>query len=277
MQEEYVTVDSLRIRYLVSGHGSPILLVHGVGEFLEVWKTNIADLSRQFTVYALDLPGHGLSQKPKTDFTLGYSVKFIARFLETMNIEKANLIGHSLGGVVCMGFAMNYPGKADKLMLVASGGFTNEVPLSYRLVRLPILGNILLGPTFLINKATIRVGLKRQFYNIDTAPEDWVSIVSKHLKMPDRKNTIRNIARSNTGNNYIKSRLTNNNMLPMVELPTLIVHGRQDRLVPVENARNASNLIPHAGLEILDECGHHPQIEKTPEFNNLVLQFFKPD
>ena len=276
LYEEYITVDDLRIRYLVSGDGPPVLLVHGIGEFMEIWKNNIVNLSQQFTVYTLDLPGHGLSEKLKKDFTRDFSINFIARFMEAIDVDRANLIGHSLGGPICMAFVINYPEKANKLILVASGGFTDKVPLSYRLVRLPIVSNILLGPTLLVNKATIRIGLKRQFYDEKTAPKDWVDIVSRHLKMSERKNTIRNIAKSNPANTDIMPRSTNG-ILSMVKQPTLIVHGRQDRLIPVDYAHIASNLIPGARLQVMEECGHHPQIEKATEFNELVSQFLSPD
>ena len=275
MNEEYIIIDGIKIRRLVSGHGPPILLVHGLGEFLEIWISNIAGLSQKFTVYAMDLPGHGLSEKTREDYTLGFSVNFIAKFMKAAGLHKVNLVGHSLGGAICVGFTMNFPDKVDNLILVSSGGFTDEIPLSYRLVRLPFLANILLGPTFLVNRATIGVGVKRQFYNPDTAPEDWFEIVSRHLKKPERKATIRNIIKSNTNIPDMESRITNSNMYPLVEQPTLIVHGMQDKLTPVEHALNANNMIPHATLRVFDECGHHPQIEKAQEFNDLVLSLLK--
>ena len=276
MNEEFIIIDGIKIRYLVSGHGPPILLVHGLGEFLEIWTSNITGLSQGFTVYAMDLPGHGLSEKTDEDYTFGFSVNFVAKFIKAVGLGKVNLIGHSLGGAICLGFTMNFPDKVDNLILTSSGGFTNEIPLSYRLVKLPILANILLGPTFLINRATIGVGVKRQFYNPDTAPEDWFEIVSRHLKMPGRKATIRNIVKSNTNIPGIESSITNSNLFPLVEQPTLIVHGKQDKLIHVENTRSTKNLIPHASLKVLDECGHHPQIEKAEEFNGLVLSFLTP-
>jgi len=275
MNEEFITIDGIKIRYLVSGNGPPILLVHGLGEFLEIWTYIITGLSQEFTVYAVDLPGHGLSKKTGEDYTFGFSVNFVAKFIKALDLDKVNLIGHSLGGAICVGFTMNFPGKVDKLILTSSGGFTDEIPLSYRLVRLPLLSNILLGPAFLVNRATIRVGLRRQFYNPGTAPEDWFEIVSRHLKRPERKATIKNIVKSNTNIPDIEFRITHSNIFPLVEQPTLIVHGRQDKLIPIENALNAKKLIPHASLEVLDECGHHPQIEKAQEFNELVLSFLK--
>ena len=124
MNEEYIIIDGIKIRRLVSGHGPPILLVHGLGEFLEIWISNIAGLSQKFTVYAMDLPGHGLSEKTREDYTLGFSVNFIAKFMKAAGLHKVNLVGHSLGGAICVGFAMNFPDKVDNLVLVSTGETT---------------------------------------------------------------------------------------------------------------------------------------------------------
>jgi len=275
MNEEYVTVDGLNIRYLVRGTGPVILLVHGLGEFLEGWLFNLVALSEYFTVYAIDLPGHGLSEEPKHDYTLGFYVKFVVNFMAIMGISRASLLGHSMGGPICLSLAVDFPGKLDKLILVDSGGFSNKVSLGYRLATLPLLGDILLGPMLLINKTIIGVGMRRHFYNPEIVPEEWIDAACKYLKRPKRKKTMLNIIKNYTSIGSIHPEASVTDKLPLVKQPTLIIHGMQDKIIPVEHAYNACNLIPHARLEIFNQCGHNPQIEKASEFNEVVLTFLR--
>jgi len=271
--ERYVSVDGLRTRYLLRGSGPPLLLVHGLGEFLEAWLSNIVPLSEYFTVYAIDLPGHGLSEDSKHDCTLGFNVQFIINFMEVMGIPRARLIGHSMGGPICLSLAVDFPGKVDKLILVDSGGFSDKVSLTYRLATLPLLGNILLGPSLLMNRTTIRAGMKRQFYNPKIVPEEWFYAACQHLKRPKRNKTMLNIIRSYTSIGGIRPEANITDKLPLMKQPTLIIHGMQDRVIPIEHACKARKLIPHAKLEVFSECGHNPQVEKAPEFNETVLRF----
>jgi 4,5:9,10-diseco-3-hydroxy-5,9,17-trioxoandrosta-1(10),2-diene-4-oate hydrolase len=273
--EKYVTVDSLKIRYLVEGTGPAIILVHGLGEFLESWLSNIATLSEYFTVYAIDLPGHGLSEESTNNHSISSNAKFIINFMSTMGISHASLLGHSMGGPICLSLAADFPGKVDKLVLVDSGGFYNKVSINYRLATIPFLGKILLGSPFLINKVTIRFGMGRQFHNPETVPVEWIDAANKHLKRPNRNDMMLNIIKNYTGIGSIHPEASITDKLAQVKQPTLIIHGMQDKVIPVEHIYNAHNLIPRAKLEIFDRCGHNPQIEKAAEFNEAVLAFLR--
>jgi len=275
MNEKYVTVDGLNIRYLVRGTGPVIILVHGLGEFLEGWLFNLAALSKHYMVYAIDLPGHGLSEESKHNHTIGSNVKFIVNFMATMGIPRASILGHSMGGPICLSLAVDYPEKVDKLILVDSGGFHDKVSWGYRLATIPFLGKILLGSPLLINKATIRFGMRRQFYNPEIVPEEWIDAANKHLRRPKRNEMMLDIIKNYTGIGSIHPEASITNKLPQVQQPTLIIHGMQDNVIPVKHAYNACNLIPHARLEIFDQCGHNPQIEKASKFNELVLAFLR--
>jgi len=129
VDERCVNIGGISTRYVVEGRGSPILLIHGFGEFLEVWGYNISPLSEHFTVYALDLPGHGLSEEPRADYTLDYAARFVADFMKTLEIKRASLVGHSLGGLLCLKIAIDFPDRVDKLILVDSAGLSNRWPV----------------------------------------------------------------------------------------------------------------------------------------------------
>ena len=274
LNEQYVTVEGIQIRYVSIGNGPPLLLVHGFGEFIEVWIYNIPSLSERFTVYAMDMPGHGKSEEPGQEYNLPFATKFITSFINAMGIQRTNMIGHSLGGLACLSVTLDFPDKVDKLILVDSDGFSKETPLIYRLATLPLLGEIMLKPTV---KAAIRAGMKKRFYNPELITEEWVDLSFKYMKMPKTKDTLLNIVRSNTTINGFHPEVVITDKLHLVNVPTLIIHGMQDTVIPIQQAREASNLIPHAKLKVIEKCGHNPHLEKPEEFNQAVLEFLTND
>jgi 4,5:9,10-diseco-3-hydroxy-5,9,17-trioxoandrosta-1(10),2-diene-4-oate hydrolase len=270
LEAKFIWVRGMRIRYIVNGGGSPVLLLHGFGQFLEVWWFNIGPLSEQYQVYAMDLPGHGLSDKPVVDYTLSFTTEFIIGFMEALGIGRASLIGHSMGGAICLGAAISFPDKVDKIIPVDSGGLSEKVPLLYRLCTLPILGDILIRPTV---KAGVRHRIERAFYNPDLVSEEMVNLNYEFLKMHGVKDTMLSILRSGASISgpYPEAIITDK--LHLIKSPTLLIHGAQDEVVPLEYAQNACRLIPDCSLEIIDECGHCPHLEKASEFNEAVISF----
>jgi 4,5:9,10-diseco-3-hydroxy-5,9,17-trioxoandrosta-1(10),2-diene-4-oate hydrolase len=277
VSDRYVNIDGVSIHYVVEGHGPPVLLIHGLGEFLEVWSRNIARLSEYFSVYAVDLPGHGLSGKPLGSYALDFTSEFIVHFMQALEIERANLVGHSLGAVVCLNLAISFPEKINKLVLVDAAGLSKKVPLTYRMTTLPVLGYILLGLGLFVNKKVIRKGLKmkRHFYNPNIVDEAWINATYKYLKRPERNDAILNVIRSNIslGGMYREASIADK--LHLVKVPTLVVHGAEDKVIPFRYAQLACKLIPNARCEVIDECGHCPQIEKAAQFNDMVVTFLR--
>ena len=270
LDEKYIAVNGINIRYVVMGTGAPVLLVHGFGEFMEVWWFNIRPLSERYQVYAMDLPGHGLSDKPAIDYSLFFATEFVINFMETIGIEHASLIGHSMGGGMCLNVAINFPERVDKLILVDSGGLSKEAPLLYRLCTLPIVGEVVTAPTV---KVGLRRGIKRAFYNPDLVTEEMVDKDYEFMKMPETKRAMLNIIRSNADIRGPYPETVMTDKLHLVKSPTLLIHGAQDEVAPVEYAQNACQLIPNARLKVINECGHCPHIEKASEFNEAVIAF----
>jgi len=270
MNERYIDIDGISIHYVSKGRGPELLLFHGFGEFLETWRANIDSLSQYYTVYALDLPGHGLSQKPEVSYTLDFGTSFALGFMEALKIKHAGLIGHSVCGSLCLNLAIKFPEKVDSIILVGSTGLSKkEAFLLYRLA-MP-LGKLAIEPT----KADVLAGVKQAFYNPEIVGEELMNKAYQYLMMSKTKDALLNILRSNVGTNGIKPEVILADRLHLVKSPTLIIHGMQDRLIPIEYARDACNLIPEAGLKVFDGCGHCPHIEKAEEFNQAVIAFPK--
>jgi len=269
-----INIKGINIRYTVRGSGAPVLLLHGIGEFLEIWWSNIEPLSEHFTVYAMDLPGHGLSDKPAINYTLPFINEFLSDFMGEMGIEHAHFIGHSLGGIIALSMATNLPEKVDKLVLVDCGGLARETPFMYRLAAIPLVGELLVKPTV---KSSMRRRIEGAFYNPDVVTEEMVEKSYEFMKMPEVKRAMLKIMRNNVGLRGLYPESIMTDKLHLVKAPTLLIHGEQDTLIPLAHARNAAKLIPNARLEVLKECGHVPHIEKTTEFNKIVIEFLKSE
>jgi len=267
---KYINVDGISTRYVSQGKGPVLLLFHGFAEFLETWFFNIDSLSQYYTVYAIDLPGHGLSQEPRVSYTLDFGTKFALSFMKALKIKRSTLIGHSVCGSLCLNLAIKFPDKVDRLILVGSTGLNKkEASFLYRLVTL--LGKFIIEPT----KADVLAGVKKAFYNPEVATEELVNKAYQYLIMSKTKDALLNIVRSNVDGKNIKPEVILDERLRLVSSPTLIIHGAQDRVIPVEYAYDACNLIPKARLKVLAECGHCPHIEKASEFNQAATAFLK--
>jgi len=275
MQDFFVKVNGIDVHYVKKGSGPPVLLIHGLGEFFESWMFNIDGLSSEFTVYAMDLPGHGLSEEWTDEYNIESGTRFLYGFMEAVGIDKAVIVGHSLGGPMTVGLAVRHPEKVEKLVLVNSGGFDDHVSMGYRLATVPVLGRIMLGPRQIFNRKTIRFGMRRQFFNAGAVPEAWVEAACTHFRRPNRNSMLMKIIRSYTGLRGIKKDVTILNLLPEIHQPVLIVHGENDNVVPVEKVREACRLIDSAAVTIFNECGHNPHIEKSSEFNEAVASFLR--
>ena len=272
IDSKFITVKGSNIRYIVRGSGAPVLLIHGFGEFLETWWFNIEQLSEYYEVYAMDLPGHGLSDKPPVNYTLPFATKFICDFMQALGIERAHLIGHSLGAAIDLNMAINSPDRVDKLILIDCGGLSEEVPFLYRLCTLPFLGEVIMKPTV---KSSLRSGIKGVFYNPDLVTEEMVDKDYEFLKMPETKRVMLNMIRSNADFSGMHPEVVLTDKLHLVESPALFIHGEQDTVVSLDDVRDACDLMPDARLEVIPECGHCPHIEKPREFNGAAIAFLE--
>ncbi len=127
-QDRYVQVGQINTRYWTEGDkGTTVILLHGIGSSVETWTYNISVLAQHHRVYAVDLVGAGRSDKPPATYSLTYLAQFVLGFMDAMSIECASLVGNSLGGGVALQFALNFPQKVEKLVLVNSLGLGKEI------------------------------------------------------------------------------------------------------------------------------------------------------
>ncbi len=272
-EDRYVKVGGINTRYWVTGQGSPLLLIHGLGASCDYWRYNVRGLSQGYQVYAFDLPGFGRSDKRIDDYSLHFAGEFVAAFLDAQGMERASLVGNSLGGVIALQFAVQYPHRLEKLVLVSSGGLGRELHLSFRLLTVPLLGEFIAGAWG--TRPGTRLTLRSIVYDPQVIRDEFLDQMVELARLPRAKEMLLSVAR--TG---IDLRGQNMKLLepllrrvPEIGAPTLIIWGAQDPIIPVAHAFLAHQMIRNSQLHILDRCGHVPQIEKPEEFNQLVLDF----
>ena len=268
-KSRYVTVDGIDTHYVVAGQGPPLLLVHGLGASVVTWRDNIGPLSNAFQVYAIDLPGHGDTDKPDFDYAADAIVDFIMGFAQSLNLDRPGIIGNSIGGALGMMTAIRYPELVSRLILVSSASLGREVSIYLRLVSLPILGDVLESSSV----GGTKFMLYKVFHDRSFATEELVEELFRCRRMPGAKKAVVRVIRNTINLLGVRKEHILVDKLECLKLPVMIVWGAQDQILPVSHAYRASKAAAHVRLQVFDQCGHWPHIEKASEFNSLVLKF----
>ncbi len=273
MEDRYVEVGGANIRYWAMGSGPPLLLIHGLGASVEYWQQNIEPLSQHCRVYAMDLLGFGRSDKPRIEYSLHYAAQFIADFMDAQGIERASLVGNSMGGLISLQFAIEFPERLDKLVLVDNAGFGRELIWIFRLMTLPVLGEALYGP----NERGMRTLQRMLFYDKRFVTDEWVEQNLEMARLPGARDFFLSVLRYGVNLRGLRPEILEPLLaqIPGIEAPTLIVWGAQDRFIPVAHGHIGHRMIAGSRLHIFDRCGHVPQIERAEGFNRLVADFLK--
>jgi pimeloyl-ACP methyl ester carboxylesterase len=257
--DKTVAVFGQTIHYWDAGSGPVVVLVHGLGSRKEDWLPVVAPLSQKYRVLVPDQIGFGHSDKPLMDYRIQTYVDFLDEFLRDLKVEKASLVGESLGGWISALYAAEITGGAhvvpvEKLVLVDAAGLNQEKPVP------PVL-----NPSTL---AGMRGLMEAIFYDTSWVTEDALRrIFADKLSLHDGY-TVRSIL----SNPAIASERLDNR-LGEIHVPTLVVWGKQDNLLPIVNGERYAAGIAGARLVSFDKCGHVPPIEKAEEFVSTVTAF----
>ncbi|WP_234009289.1 alpha/beta fold hydrolase [Deinococcus sp. NW-56] len=270
----FLEVSGVRTRHVHAGTGPPAVLLHGIGRSLEDWSETVGPLAARHTVYAPDLIGFGLTDKPDVPYTLAGLARFVRHYLGAVGETRpVTLIGNSLGGAVAAQFALLYPERTRALVLVGSAGFGQSVALTLRLVTVPRLGEVLLRPSPLSARRTVE-SLFHDPRHVTPERVRW----AEHLGwQPGAARAFLRVARHLGAwrGLHPEWRRTLAGGLAGRNLPTLIVWGDRDRIVPADHLEEARRIHPHAQVHLFPDTGHVPQIERAADFNRLVLDFLE--
>ena len=284
-QSKTVMIDGINLHYLRGGSGPPLVLVHGLGSSAAVeFYYNLEPLAAHHRVFAIDLPGFGRSDKPVLEYTIDLFVRAVSDLMDCEGIERAAVMGVSMGGRVALGLALDSPQKVERLVLVdALGVGAPRRVLAYSILLTRGLGELTLRGTARalrqMNPAVIRRFwgwyLKRP-NRVDTI---WSNERIAHrgtlLATPAYRAAYLSALRSIAGMRKLRDGVVVEDRLPEVRMPTLLIWGGHDHIFPASHAQSAKNRIPNARLEVFGDSGHTPQMEEPERFNRLVLDFLQ--
>jgi pimeloyl-ACP methyl ester carboxylesterase len=269
-------VHGYRRSYLVAGSGPAILLIHGIGDSSETWRDVVRLLAAGHTVIAPDLLGHGRSDKPRADYSLGGFANGMRDLLVLLEVESATVVGHSLGGGVALQFAYQYPQMCERLILVASGGLGVEVTPLLRLAAVPGAG--------LAIAATASAPVRRPLIALLTAAARAGALCEEDVAELSR--TWAGLRDSSTRSAFLRTlrsvvdirgqAVTSTDRLYLTEnIPMLLVWGDRDPVLPVAHARAAARDLPGCRLEVLPGAGHLPHQSDPTRFVSVIEEFLR--
>lgn len=256
---KFTKVNNLHVRFLDSNKRStPLLLLHGLGGSIESWTNNIGFLSTKFRIIALDLPGFGLSDKPKISYSINFYVGFLEKFIKKIKLSHFFIMGSSLGGHIAVEFAIRNRRNVDKLVLISPAG---SLPKTFK-------GTKELQKYLQIVNAKSSKDVDRILRSIDNSmvSSSYADAIYKRLSLPGAKQGfISALKGSARAPRY-------NNKLSRINTDMLLIWGREDRMIPLRFIRP---FMEHgkSRIIILEKCGHRPHVENPKLFNKIVKDF----
>ena len=260
LAQKEVVVFGQKIRYLEAGSGPTVILLHGLGGSGQNWMFTVNGLSPQFRVVVPDQIGFGNSDKPMINYRVRTYVDFLNEFYKQLKIERATLVGNSMGGWIAAAFTIAFPEKVDRLVLADATGLAPPANFDFKSL-------------YALNPST-REGMKqlvaKVFFNKSFSTDAVIDqFLAQRMSAGDGytiNSLIESVARRE---DFLDGQLGN------IKTPTLIIWGREDGLVLLSEGERLKKDIANSKLIVFDRCGHFPQVEKAGEFNAAVLEFLK--
>jgi len=270
-------IEGIATHYLrAGGTGSALVLLHGgsADSASLSWRPSMDLFARSHRVFAPDLPGYGSSAKPYLNYTVEYYTRFLSRFVQQVGLEERfSLVGLSMGGHISGSFALQFPSMVEKLVLASSAGLGTQwhwQVLTKLMVKVPRLHKRVreIG-----NREIMKLSLGKIVHDPEVITEDMINEIAKNAAARGAGRAWRCYLENELNWSGFRHNLLDR--LSEITMPTLIIHGSKDRLIPVKWATKAHQLIPDSRLRILEQCGHWPQREKPVEFHEAVLEFLE--
>ena len=263
-----------RISYRTGGRGPALLLLHGITNSSETWEHVAPLLTERFTVIAPDLLGHGQSATPRGDYSLGAHASGARDVMTALGVKRATVVGHSLGGGIAMQFAYQFPERCERLVLVSSGGLGREVHFVLRAAALPGADYVLPALTS-ARLIGVGRGLGDLLRRLRVSPGEDVEVLARGFASLDNAgsrqaflHTVRAVIEPGG------QRVSALNRLALAELlPTLIVWGERDSIIPVGHGVAAHEAMPGSRFEVFPGAGHMPHDADPERFAALLTEF----
>lgn len=260
VEQGEVTAGSVKTTYLAAGSGMPVVCIHGAAAGAVTYYKSIAALAQHFRVIVPDVVGYGESDKPKAAYDRPYFAAWLCEFFIALGIQKAHLVGNSQGGAIGLQFALENPGKVEKLVLVDSGALGKGMPAG-AFISMFLLNNF---PSAVAGRMMARYLV----YKPENNDPDYAAYALQVAKKPGGNNVFMQ------GRGAAVSPMAEDE-LRRIEQQTLIIWGEQDNFFPIAYGEAAAKTMPHATLHRIKEAGHLPFLDQPTAFNDALIQFLR--
>jgi len=265
----FVDLPGARVRYVRKGSGAPVVLVHGFASSVYTWKDVLPALAARHDVVAIDLPGFGGSSIPRPLQSASYPGVVLA-VMDHLGLDRATLVGNSLGGSVAVAVAAEHPERVDRLVLIDSAGFnfgSGDRPWMLRLLAAPGMGAA--AERLPVRRRLVAAGLRQVFFHDELVTAERIDEYTAPMLRPGAARAAAELLGNPVPRDFAA-------VVAGVRAPTLVVWGREDTWIPVAHAARFADAIPGAASIILEDCGHTPQEEKPAEVAALLQRFLGP-
>jgi pimeloyl-ACP methyl ester carboxylesterase len=270
---KYLELHGDRIAYRDAGQGDVLLFIHGMAGSSATWRAVLPQLAKKYRVIAPDLLGHGESDKPRGDYSLGAFAVWLRDFLDELGITRATVVGQSLGGGVAMQFVYQHPDYCERLVLISSGGLGPDVGVILRLLSAPGAEFVL---PIIAPKPVLQVGNKVKSWLSSAGIQSprGAEMWSAYSSLADRQTrqsflrTLRSVV------DYRGQAVSALSRLKLQgELPVMAIWGEKDDIIPVEHVYAAQAARAGSRVEVLPDVGHFAQVEAPMQVVNLIEDF----
>ena len=257
-----------------AGSGPSIVLIHGMAGSLDTWDPVFDELAKTCDVIAVDLPGHGQSSRMRGAYSLGSLASSVRDILDELGVRKATIVGHSLGGGIAMQFMYQFPERCERLVLVSAGGLGREVTPMLRGLSLPGAGLALAGITRIQHQRHVAAVGRFLRPVAGRVWNDLPYMVRQMATLDDPETRRAFLATIKTVIEPGGQGINAIDRLHLADgLPTLIVWGDKDRMIPSSHGHAASELIPDCRFELVPGAGHYPHEDDPDRFARVVSDF----
>jgi pimeloyl-ACP methyl ester carboxylesterase len=271
---EEIELHGHRVCYRLAGEGPLVVLVHGITSTSASWERVFPQLCGRYTVLAPDLLGHGESAKPRGDYSLGAHASGVRDLAGALGFDRGTIVGHSLGGGVAMQFAYQFPENTQRLVLVSSGGLGREVHMLLRAATLP--GSELVLPLLSSDRLVgLGQGFSRALGSVGLrAGTDLEEIARGIASLADPGSRAAFLHTLRAAVDVGGQRVSATDRLYLAEkMPTMIVWGERDSIIPVRHGAAAHAAMPGSRFEVLDGAGHFPHLDEPLRFVEVLEDF----
>ena len=271
---QYCTIHGYRRAFVSFGQGPALLLIHGIGDSSDSWRPVLDQLGQYYTVIAPDLLGHGRSEKPRADYSVAAYANGMRDLLSVLEIDRATVIGHSLGGGVAAQFAYQFPERCERLVLVGSGGIGRAVSPLLRMAAVPGVEALMplfgLPPVRMAGRVAANI-MQRFATSLGRDAEELLAVFEALPDTTARRAILRTLR---SGVDWRGQVITMLDRAYLAKgMPTLLVWGRHDAMIPLAHGRLAHAAMPGSELEIFEEAGHFPHHTDPDRFVAIVADF----